>query len=640
MRGIGNRLLLALLLTTATGCKLLDTTDDENTVGRGSAAFDPYDINSGAVKLGLSLFNGCAVLANGQRVGPNSATPASYPVACADPKSTDPSNPPPPSPFDPPLVPMQLLADTDYFLNQLSITETVTNTAGVTDDAVTASRWIRTQSSFKELSWDGLGLQTEEFKYGAFEAGWYRETLFGGAPWMRSSDDSFKVEVLGPAGQELTTVTYSRKEFLGESSTAGHNRVSWRVGPILPPEFPSDQRNQPLPAIPGGPPSGPPTSRTMVRLDLTGSANPFKSMRVSDYTGEAVIRVTWSLMPNTPWHFPVTFINPQTEVPPTCFDNAGGPVRCTVGLQVQAKLTRPANELGYYAPGELFEATFDLRDGSGNRLHRPGFLPSYSQVQNGTANGLLYFYQGHWSTLEERDVSSSFQVVGPLDALQVVDPRAGPEFFTIGDHFFSLAPDLAGEPFPGFKGLFELEWPAKTRVQIPPQSKPGTYALIVRASRHFYGERLSRTETFYFQVGQPEATAFPGKVGNCQICHLGVLSMDNLRHGQSVDEVETCKACHSGVDDFPGRINRIVHQVHMQSTKYNRSKSDCSVCHLTTESTLRPSVDTCTSCHVSAHAGEYFQTQFRLAGTPNRFSNCAQACHGEAAPGGHTGVAR
>ena len=48
---------------TLASCDLLRTDDAEGVPGRGGKDFDPYNIDSGAVRLGLQLVNGCATLA-------------------------------------------------------------------------------------------------------------------------------------------------------------------------------------------------------------------------------------------------------------------------------------------------------------------------------------------------------------------------------------------------------------------------------------------------------------------------------------------------------------------------------------------------------------------------------------------------
>jgi len=101
------------------GCGLFDTEDSENAAGRGPKAFDPYaGAASGAIRLGLQMFNGCGVLATGEAVGKGGAN-ISYPATCPRVEYQDPVPPVDPAP------PLSLEAGATYFLNQVTITEAV-----------------------------------------------------------------------------------------------------------------------------------------------------------------------------------------------------------------------------------------------------------------------------------------------------------------------------------------------------------------------------------------------------------------------------------------------------------------------------------------------------------------------------------
>jgi len=183
--------------------------------------------------------------------------------------------------------------------------------------------------------------------------------------------------------------------------------------------------------------------------------------------------------------------------------------------------------------------------------------------------------------------------------------------------------------------VYQIEPAARFSFKVPQDAKAGTYVVFLKGNRYFMGERITRNQPFFFQVGQEQLTSYPGRVGNCQICHRGVLSLDNLRHGVPVDHVEGCKACHNANSDNLFRTQEVIHRIHMRSKKYPANKNECNVCHLTRESALRPSVALCKSCHPTTHDNEYFSTEFNTQGAPNRSSNCAQACHGEQPPKAH-----
>jgi len=615
------------LLLSLTACQLLKTEDSENAVGRGSTAFDPYAASaSGAIKLGLQMFNGCAVLANGQTIAKGGSPIPNYPAQCEDPLATDHTH-------DPKVTPaarFELMTDTNYFLNQITLMDSQVNVHKDPKDVSPAVRWMLTKSRFKNLDWRDLGQQGENWGVNDITGTWNREVLFNNARWMRSKADTFLVEVLDSEGTVRQSITYGRDEFLGESPVAGHTRVAWRVENVSPPLFPGDTAvHDPPPTFPV---DFPVTYRTVVRVDLVGSTNPFKSFKVLGLKGDGAIRVTWSLLPNEPFHFPVTFVSPQ-DVPPTCFQDDGTAVVCDFGVEPEIKLSKPKNGQ-YYEPGETFDMYTNVRDGKGNLLHAPDMLPSYAEYYEGKTNGLLYFNYSHFPNMQERDISSSYQLGGPVNDLKPWSDLSGKQpYYSMGDHFFSLVIEAASLPF--FPGLTKARWPTRVPVTLPMDAKPGTYVAVLRANRQFMGERVAKGSNVLFQVGQTQKTTYPNQVGNCQICHRGVLSLDNLRHGISVDHVESCKLCHTNSSDNPGRMHVEVHQIHMGSQKYSADKADCTMCHLTKQSAVRPSLSVCTSCHPTAHGDEYFKAKFGNGVTPNRFSNCAETCHVTKTPTNH-----
>jgi ribosomal protein L37AE/L43A len=111
-----------------------------------------------------------------------------------------------------------------------------------------------------------------------------------------------------------------------------------------------------------------------------------------------------------------------------------------------------------------------------------------------------------------------------------------------------------------------------------------------------------------------------------------VLSLDNLRHGLPVDHIEACKTCHVNETELGFTFMENIHRIHMRSRKFPVLKNDCTTCHFTRESTTRPSIYACASCHLAVHGTEYFQQRFENRTEPSRYGNCAQQCHGEKPP--------
>ncbi|QAT86054.1 hypothetical protein EJ065_4504 [Corallococcus coralloides] len=610
------------LLVPLLSCNLLKVTDDEgSTTGRGAKRFDPYQgLNSGAIRLSLQYINGCAFLPNGQMVAKNSVT-GSYPDMCITPLAQNPLT------LSPPTGTLQILSDTQYFLNQFSVSETVVNQHNNPNDQTAALGWIKNESVFAGLDWANVNQGPDEWSFyslaGAVEDCWTREVQFGNANWQKVKDDTITVEVLDETGTPRASQTYLRSELLASSPYAGHSRFSWRSENLKPPRFPGDKDPGTVTGFAGGLDQSAIT-RTIARVDWVGSTNPFKVLRVPRLSGPGALKATWSQLPDKPFFFPVTYIIPDDR-PSTCTDDAGNPVQCSPGLDSRLVFS-PPKEGSFYKPGEDVSVYVDLRDSAGAHLHSRDLLPSAREIIGGQSNGIQTFVPNVIATVTENDSISNVAIAGPIQDLKVLgNPSDKPEFFARPFPFAMLDDATLTGLTPG---LIDYKWPTRQTFTLPANAKPGTYVALVKFNRAALGERVAKLNPFFFQVGQDEPTTYPGNVGNCQICHRGVLSLDNLRHGLSVDHIESCKVCHHYDTDTVGRTQEMVHRIHMNSPSYPANRADCTVCHLTRKSTERPSLSLCGSCHISQHGDEFFQIAFNQRGTPSRFGNCAQTCHG------------
>jgi hypothetical protein len=624
---------LCALLVPSLGCNnLLDVTDPENASGRGAKAFDPYQSsNSGAIRLSLQMYNGCASLPNGQVVPKNSAPMPGYPDTCQSPYLIDGL----PLPTLPPGE-LKILANTDYFLNQFTVVDTRVGLHTDYSQLPKVLDWIRNESRFKKLDWRNVGQTDDDWAFFAGTPGvsqdhWFHKIYFDNANWRKVTDDKFIIEIMDAEGVVRATQEYFRSELLASSPNVGHSRFGWSAERILPPTSPGDQTIRPLPVIPGYAPE-PPVFRTMARLDLFGSTNPFKTVRIPDLRGEGTIRVTWTQMPDDPFYFPVTYVS-QQDLPLSCLDSANNPVQCGFGMDPNLRFVSP-NADNVFQPGDTVNAFVDLRDDKGNRLHPQDTLPSGAEMTSNNANGLLYMIIPYFERTAEQDMIPVVTMAGPLHKMRV---RSNP--YNVGEHYFSdpapfnFVSDTASTTL--VTAEYSQKWSTRFTRKLPANAEPGTYVALVKWNRFFAGERFVKAKPHFFQVGTATPTTYPGLVGNCQICHRGVLSLDNLRHGLSVDHVESCKACHQYDNERGQHIQEFIHKVHARSPRYPAGRNDCTMCHLTRESATRPSLDVCSSCHPSAHGEEFFTSQFNGPIEPNKYGNCAQSCHGDTTPAAH-----
>jgi hypothetical protein len=613
-------------LLAATGCNVLNTNDQENVAGRGSKAFDPYTSDSGARRLVLQAFHGCAVTGTGEPVASGASIP--YPTMCPDMRQ-------PGYPLVPATGVLSLVTNSKYFLNQITLMDSVVNVYATPDatnaafnDLNAPAEWMRNQSEFSGLDWSGLSVGLDRWAGTPTAGVWNREISFTNAAWMNDTQDSFHVEVLDSSGTVRAEQTYAGTDLLAQNDTSGHTNVGLHIQGLAAPKYPGDPvvENEAV---------NPPVFLTSVKIERFGSTNPFTLLTIPDIAGAGAIRLTWSQLPDRPFYFPVSFVAPE-DIPATCFTQDGSPAQCSAGIQTQVSFTRPANGK-YYEPGETFDFDLKLEDGSGNLLAQPGWLPSFNDFLADRSNGLIYWTPWKQQDYLENDQEPVFRIIGPVDQAGRHQDITSPAPFTLvpAQHGAEQDIGLIVPPFAGTDqgvGVADVRWSTRQGVTLPADAKPGTYALLVKVNREFMGERIAKGSASYFQVGQEEKTRWPGRVGNCQICHRSVLSLENLRHGFSVNEIEGCKACHQ---NLAGNLGPDIHRIHMNSPKFPRSKNDCSTCHLTKDSAIHPSFDVCSSCHPAPHGSQFFAVQFRQYGAANRFTECATACHVNTPPTAH-----
>ncbi len=638
-------------LLALSSCSFFDTQGAETGISRGAKAFDPYaGPASGAIRLGLQQFNGCAILATGERLAKGSAN-IPYPDSCA----TAPPFPGQPAPT-PGGATLTLVSGTTYFLGQFAVTNMVLDAHKDPADSAAPVRWMRAAPDFAMLDWTGFGLVNDDIMAsGASQAPWAfdRQVMFGGAAWQRETDDTFLLEVLDAEANVRQQISYTRRDFFVQNPIGGHTQTIWRYGPFGPPRFPGDLVPQPIPPPPPAfPPPGPLSSSTSVRFEMHGTTHPEKTFKLSsELAGAGALRVTWSLRPSQPFYFPVSFVQADT-LAETCFagDDDSRKVPCDFGLAPEVRFTPPADGEAY-APGERFEVTLAVRDGSGNRLHPRDRFFTYNEQQRGDSNGLLYFSPFALTT-GERDTIMGMVLAGPLQQMRPFYELKKDTFLMLQDFVEGSTTDTVGTGFDIIPNVLsvvgvvpggaDLAPPTTRRFRVPENAPPGTYVVALKTHRQFHGERFTKAVPFYFQVGQAKRTSFPGRIGNCQLCHRGVLSLDNVRHGFPVEFVEGCKACHNRQDFATGpdgQIFSLVHRLHMLSPKYPRPKNDCATCHLTRESTLAPSYAVCSSCHLQLHGNEFARLQFTTdrddTVEPTPFSSCASGCHVLTPPATH-----
>ncbi|HJL15384.1 MAG TPA: hypothetical protein RMH99_07010 [Sandaracinaceae bacterium LLY-WYZ-13_1] len=265
------------------------------------------------------------------------------------------------------------------------------------------------------------------------------------------------------------------------------------------------------------------------------------------------------------------------------------------GFQVNVDVVSPPANGQYYVPGESFDVQVTMTDGAGNRLHPEGSLPTYGAFVRDEIDSGIRYYDGLqelltlYYALKHREGLTMWSVAGPTSNIDY--PSYEVDFFD----FFLPQTTMATVDSDGFSAISILNpsipdqidpanWdnPQSDTVTftLPEDALPGTYVVTVKARRDWGGEALNQAGTTRIQVGTTTPTTYAPDTGNCNSCHNGRASLDNLLHG--LGDRATCNSCHSTLTFEPDHaLDYRIHLIHSRSDRVEADVSDCSTCHLT-----------------------------------------------------------
>jgi predicted CXXCH cytochrome family protein len=314
-------------------------------------------------------------------------------------------------------------------------------------------------------------------------------------------------------------------------------------------------------------------------------------------------------------------------------------------------LTPPGPD-GYYAPGTDVSFRLTLRDGSGNRLHPEGSLPSYNEVVFGpNETGIQYyraFFDPSWVfwRRKHRERTLIAHLMGPQQSVQPIRniipleeiitqdiqnvafiERDGVfaqwKVFPTTDGVFGGAfdPTHAGWAVPG-SDVFTFH--------LPENATPGTYRMTIKGRRTYYGEDIAFTRRVDIQVGTPTPTVFVPTTGGCNACHEGGGSLSEVLHRNP--DRSTCVGCHAPLGvEYDAPIHSRIHYIHSRSNRVDMDLKKCSTCHLSSAGIQFTSKAACLSCHTSypqSHVQQFGEiSSIYVGGQAESFGRCAENCH-------------
>lgn len=370
-------------------------------------------------------------------------------------------------------------------------------------------------------------------------------------------------------------------------------------------------------------------------VELRYAQHPDKTFVIQKDT--TALRLRWSLH-HEPYVIPLT----QVASPPYDY-----------GFSIDITPVTPPNADGTYSPGSdiTFQAT--LRDGSGNRLHPPGSLPTYNEVIFGSDPAGIQYYRAFFDPTmtyyrrKHRERNMMVEFLGPAQNAQPIRHLAplaefltGPDVQNIADFaddgvyaqfkLFPTAVDLFGGAFDPAHAAWDNPVSDTWTNHVPSDAVPGTYFVTMKGRRVYLGQDIPFTKTVEVQIGTTEKTSATLNTGHCNDCHQGQSGLDKILHANS--DRATCAACHTPLGfEYEGPIYVRVHFIHSRSSRFDAPLDRCATCHLSRDGIQRTSQSACISCHQSYdawHVKTYGPISYMYTGgAPTQFQQCTSTCH-------------
>lgn len=461
-------------------------------------------------------------------------------------------------------APTTLVGLAPRFIQELDLVESVPSAV---DDGITP---LITSSALSGLDWTGVE-PVEEIWVPSLDGTFTRERYYRNARWM-VLPSVFTLQAIGPNGAPLGAPWVVR---------AGRDDRQVPADDFFIRRF--DARQLALGCASVGDCAGA-SFVAEALVQVRGALHPVLDSRVVP-PRTAELRLSWNRLPSASFGVAVDRVG-RDQAP---FDPG-----FSVGLE---PVGAPQNG-SHYEPGESVSFRVSFRDGSGERLHPVGALPTYAEFVAGqVGSGLRYLdlslLTRLYYALKHRESNLFVVLSGPTDHLRtpqsVVDPGLffGPQvpFATASvDGFTAVGQTIppAAVVFGGLAdpSLWALPVSDVVTFTIPEDAEPGTYVAAVKARRDFAGEALHRGATLDIQVGQAAPTVFTPST-TCGSCHSGERTgLDTLLHG--IDDRRSCFGCHASLGiELDNALDIRVHAVHDRSNRFDADVRDCGVCHLT-----------------------------------------------------------
>ncbi len=512
-------------------------------------------------------------------------------------------------------VPLKLRKGQRFYVNQIDMRASITAS---TDEGVSG---LATSGDFAAANWSGTALADESFVDQPNADGTStRRRFYRGAKWM-SLPSTFLVEQIDSAGHSL-----------GTPITVGTGLENKR----LPCDDFFIRRLRAIQWTYDCPTSSSCTGASSfgeeALIELRNANDTKTSFKLR--ANATALRVTWSAKPGTHYKIPVQ----QVAAPQWDYG---------FGMDL-VTLTPPAAD-GTYAAGQQVTFQFTLKDGSGQRLHAPGVMPSYADVLAGNEPSGIQYYRAPleptatYYRRKHREKQLIMELTGPAQSekpiYDVVDINQAIDFQTgvvTSAHPATNGLYAAVTGVPSFLAIFggpafwSLPSTDTWTFTLPADAQPGTYRVVLKGRRAYLGEDIPTAKVVEIQVGSPAHTTTPLATGHCDSCHNGGASFKRVLHG--LDDRGSCTGCHAPLTfEREGPIYVRAHFIHSRSGRFDAPLDNCKTCHLQSASIQRTSKSACLSCHKS-YPSNHVQsfgpiTDMYIGGGDESFQQCSTTCH-------------
>ncbi len=518
-------------------------------------------------------------------------------------------------------VPLSVRAGQLVYINQIDMRASLSASV---DEGVNG---LAKQGDFASLPWAGTTQSDQSFvDVPNADGTWTRRRFYRESFWM-NLPSFFIIEQLDASGRfsGVPLVIDSSNEFFRLPNDSFFVR---RMRAI---QWANNCSTGPSSALPNGDCSTATSFSEEALVELRYAAGPLPNMQIGTNTTQ--LRVLWSLKPTQPYTIPVT----QVSNPPLDY-----------GFSMQLTPVTPTAPDGTYAPGQQVSFQITLLDGSGNRLHPVGSLPSYNDYLAGNTNGIQYyrFFQEPFATYyrrKHREHHLIMNIEGPAQNIQPtrhivniftdIDPTTNAVVSATpsADGFYGEAQEI-----PSFTNLLggPPAWSTPpsdvVSFNLSADAQPGTYVVALKGRRNYLGEELPRSVVTHIQVGSPTPTQAVLETGGCSNCHSGGSDLSRVNH--ALDDRSTCSACHAAQpSELEGPIYVRLHFIHSRSERYDQPTTLCANCHLDNLSIQRTSKSACLSCHKSYPADHVMNYgaifDMYVGGGTESFQQCSTTCH-------------